>query len=119
MTDQEYIQVEVNEENILRFNLPLLTGNKTEDLLVAAKEAALAGHVLTCRVPKPAGYEVEINVFDAARTQPAPDDAYIRDATIHDVSITADPLPGYEFRIVDEVVQGEVVDVRDETDDLA
>lgn len=120
MSDEEFIQVEVNEENIIRFNLVQLTGNTTEQMLVAAREALLSGHTLTCKIPKPEGYEPEVvvNAFDAANAQPsfeAEDDIPEYEASImydkdgHVVDVDFIPTPAVE------VVEGEVVDDDDES----
>lgn len=57
------MQVEVNEENIVKYNLVQLTGNSAETLLTAAAEAKKNGYELTCRIPDD---DLHINVFEAA-----------------------------------------------------
>lgn len=56
------MNVEVNEENILKYGLVQLTGNTKEELLQAAKEAEASGYTLTCRIPEVEDV-LEVNIF--------------------------------------------------------
>jgi hypothetical protein len=57
------MNVEVTEENILKYDLVQLTGNSKEALLQAAKEALESGYTLTCRIPDPVDDVLHMNIF--------------------------------------------------------
>jgi hypothetical protein len=57
------MNVEVNEQNIIKFGLVQLTGNSVEVLLTRAKEARESGYILTVELPDD---QIPVNVFDVA-----------------------------------------------------
>lgn len=59
------MQVEINAENIVKYNLVQLTGNPAEVLLQRAAEAEQEGYVLACTIPDTHEY-LEQNIFEAA-----------------------------------------------------
>lgn len=76
------MQVEINEQNIVKYNLVQLTGNTTEELMTAAAEAEANGYVLSCRIPD-VDELLEHNVFESVNGDPVspedlePDEAII------------------------------------------
>lgn len=66
------MQIEVNEQNIVLYGLVQYTGNSTEVLLKHAEEARENGYVLTCEVPDTD--DIDVNVFDAAGSEPSKDE---------------------------------------------
>jgi len=65
------MQVEVNEQNIVIYGLVQLTGNTAEEMLREAKEAEDKGYILTCQIPDIGDELLNMNVFDAAGSEPA------------------------------------------------
>jgi hypothetical protein len=104
------VQVEVNEENIVKYDLVRLTGNTKEDLLAAAARAEEEGYVLTCRIPEVTDV-LHMNVFDAAEGR-TPTDEEIA-AFYHQASPMMTPEEGKkppEGRVINVEFEGVVVD---------
>lgn len=121
------MQVEVNEENILRFSLVQLTGNSKEDLLAAAARAEEEGYVLTCRIPDATDDVLQTNIFEAG------DGEVVSDEKLQAFYETPNPIThkeegveikeyptGRVIRIINEdpveIVQGEVIETHMEED---
>lgn len=122
------MQVEVNEENIVRFSLVQLTGNSKEALLEAAARAVEEGYVLTCRIPDATDDVLQMNIFEAA------DGEVVSDEKLQAFYDTPNPITHKEEGIevkeyptgrvirvlhdgpVEEVVQGEVIESHIEED---
>lgn len=64
-------QVEVNEQNIILFGLVQLTGNSSEDLMRAAKEAEGNGYILAVTIPDD---KIDVNIFEHMASEPAADE---------------------------------------------
>lgn len=111
------MQVEVNEENIVRYNLVQLTGNTKEELLTAAKEAMNAepSFVLYCRIPEPADDVLHTNVFESIPGYVPSDEeleAYHKEVNRIVQEEEGKKKPGRDIN----VVQGEVIETHIEED---
>lgn len=112
------MQVEVNETNIILYNLVELTGNSAEDMLLAARRAELEGYVLTCQVPD--DLLIDFNVFTHG-IDVSPADPHLGNDDHGPYSDTEPLKPkgrviGVQFDDgIHEVVEGEVVDEGERT----
>lgn len=100
------MQIEVNQENIIKFNLVQMTGNSVEVLLQRAEEARQSGYVLAVQIPDDL---IHMNVFDAAGSQ-AVDEEELRaqDQMVNPI-VGDSPQPAYG-RVVEVHVEGPVDD---------
>jgi hypothetical protein len=109
------MQVEVNEENIVRYNLVQLTGNTKEALLTAAMQAEKNGYVLTCRIPEPSDDVLQMNIFEGAQGDVPSDEeleAFYHQANPITHKEEGKKQPGREIN----VVPGEVIETHIEED---
>lgn len=109
------MQVEVNEENIVRYNLVQLTGNSKEELLTAAKQAEENGYVLTCRIPEPADDVLQMNIFEGAQGD-VPDDDVLEAFYNQPNRITHEEEGKKKLGREINVVPGEVIETHIEED---
>lgn len=106
------MQVEVNLENIIRYDLVQLTGNTAEELMKAAAEAYDSGYTLTCRIPGPEDDVIHTNIFETAQGEIVSDEEI--EAFYHNQNPIMDKEEGKKDppgRIINvEVVEGEVIE---------
>lgn len=104
------MQVEVTLENIIAFNLVELTGNSAETLLKRAKEAEEAGYILAVEIPDD---KIDMNVFQhGVDVRPADPDLQPGDGQSPYGSGQTEPASGRRIDV--EVVEGEVIDSRED-----
>jgi hypothetical protein len=119
------MQVEVTEQNIVLYGLVQLTGNTAEELMRLAKEAEEKGFALTCRIPD-IDDVLEMNVFDSDTVTEAPEgiEHTHPNSGIAEHARVIDSIGEVLYVSLDkeglfgpvEIVQGEVVDNKEEND---
>lgn len=81
------MQVEVNEDNIIKYELHKVTGNTVKDLMDSAKRAKEQGYILQVQIPD---NTIRHNVFDT-NLAPAPVEDDKRE------KITVEQIPNAEL----------------------
>lgn len=115
------MQVEVNEENIIKYGLVQFTGNTMEMMLLAARRAEVEGYTLLCEIPD--DNKIDINVFDHGMAV-TPADPFLGNEDhgpfldVETVGLDNGFLPGRVINVefadgIHEVIEGEVVSEED------